>query len=138
IAPFGSGTPGCTGEHRILSNSVPASGNANFGLTCTNAPANSIGLGLITDVGNIGGFDPFAIQTILYVDIAASSVVETADFASDASGAGFAGVPVPASPSIIGNSYFAQVLWLWAAPSNCVPSPLGMSSSNGVVITVQP
>ncbi|MFN0206142.1 MAG: FG-GAP repeat protein, partial [Planctomycetota bacterium] len=49
IAVFGTGTPGCAGTQTLSVNHAPMINSPNFIISCDNAPASSLGLGLITD-----------------------------------------------------------------------------------------
>ncbi|MFN0206959.1 MAG: hypothetical protein ACKVS6_11710 [Planctomycetota bacterium] len=132
---FGIGTPGCDGEHHICANSAPFIGNANFQLRCDNAPASTLGLGIVSDVAIVGGLDAFGLGFITYNDFALSTELLTFDFFSDANGLGIAPAPINNDVNLVGLTFYANALWVWTG--QCPPpSPLGISSSNAVAITI--
>lgn len=47
---YGTGTPGCNGTHTMSVGTAPKVNSPAFSLTCDNAPALSLGLGLVSDV----------------------------------------------------------------------------------------
>ncbi|MBI3819017.1 MAG: hypothetical protein HY286_10035 [Planctomycetes bacterium] len=130
----GTGTPGCLGPHTIWGNYSPKVNSPNFRLTCTQCPPNTLGLGLVGDVPDTLGSDPFGIGLTLYISIASTELL-TFDFISDAFNNGRALAPIPNDPSLIGKKYYAQAIWYWA--TGCVPSSLSLSSSNAIEITIQ-
>jgi hypothetical protein len=134
VAPFGSGTPGCTGKLGLGATSVPSVGNAAFGLTCTNAPANALGLALVTNAYGTAGNNTLGLGVVLYGDFLASTEVQGLDFFSDRDGYGVAPAPIPNVPALKGKTYAAQAIWLDAG---CNPSIYGLTSSSAVAMTIQ-
>jgi hypothetical protein len=134
-ASYGIGTPGCNGAHHICGNSAPAIGNANFKLTCSNAPATSLGLCLVANAQDVSGSDPFQLGILLHLDLVLATDLQAMDFNSDAAGLGTANAPIPNNPNLVGNHYFGQAIWAWMAVQ-CTPSPFGLSSSDGLDIPI--
>ncbi|MBL8693789.1 MAG: FG-GAP repeat protein [Planctomycetes bacterium] len=131
---FGSGTPGCAGPHTLSEAHAPMIGSPNFQLRCSAAPPSSLGLGLVSDVMSLAGVDSFGIGALLHVDLLASTEIITLDFVSDILGAGTGAAPIPNDPLLIGKSYHCAVIWVW---SSCSLPPFGISSSNGLTLTIQ-
>lgn len=131
---FGIGTPGCHGDHHMCANSAPYIGNSGFQLLCDNAPAGALGLGLATDVGLLTGGDQFGLGIILYNDLLLATQVYQFDMNSDANGLGTAPAPIANDNALIGMTFYVDALWAWF--SECVPSPLGLSTSNAMQVTV--
>ena len=102
-ASYGIGTPGCNGAHHICGNSAPAIGNANFKLTCSNAPATSLGLCLVANAQDVSGSDPFQLGILLHLDLVLATDLQAMDFNSDAAGLGTANAPIPNNPNLVGN-----------------------------------
>jgi hypothetical protein len=137
IVAFGEGTPGCAGTHGLFANAAPQIGSPKFAFECTNAPPNSLGLGIIGDLGLDPGVDTFAIFVLLHVDLLGSSSVQTFDWRTDDAGIGRGPVPIPLLPALVGNTYAVQGVWLWNETKLCAPTPLGLSSTPGLSVTIQ-
>lgn len=135
LSVYGTGTPGCSGAHELLANQSPKVSSPGFALTCTMAPPVSPGVGIVTD-SQSGGGDPFGLGVSLWIDFFAATEAISFDFVSDGAGYALAPAPIPNQPLLAGRIYYAQALFVWAWP--CVPSPLHLSSSNGLRIVVQP
>jgi predicted outer membrane repeat protein len=133
--PYGTGTPGCQGTE-TMTVTVPATiGVPNFTLVCDRAPASSLGLGLVTDVPDVAGSDPFAIGVLLHVNLLFSVQVYTLDVYSDAGGTGSVSVPIPNNRLLVGQIYYAQTLWFW---SSCSLPPFNLSTSRGLKFKILP
>lgn len=133
---YGSGSPGCLGSERIATNSVPFIGNANFEFRGDLAPSSAIGLCLVTNVQDLNGSDPFGFGILLYVNLTSATEVYALDAYSDSAGFGRAAIAIPNDPLLAGLQYYGQFVWVWPS-TTCVPSILGLSSSNGVEVTIQ-
>ncbi len=133
VALFGTGTPGCDGTQVPGVVTCPMVGNAEFGITCTNAPASSLGLGMATDAQDVAGSDPFGIGVLLHVDLLGATEIVSFDIPSDSSGFGSAAVPLPALPALAGKTYHVQMLWAW---TSCSLPPYGLSTSRGMAVTI--
>lgn len=46
-------------------------------------------------------------------------------------------LPLPNAPGLVGSTYYIQTIWAWPL-SACFLFPYGISTSNGLAITVQP
>lgn len=136
IVNYGSGTNGCNGVSRIAANLIPKVNSPNFIIHGTNAPPNSLGLCLVTDTQDAAGFDYFSINVQILLNFATATEILALDAASDGVGFGSTPAPIPNNPLLANNTYYAQFLWYW--PPICSPSPLGLSSSEGGSITIQP
>ncbi len=133
-APFGTGTPGCSGPQTLSTNTCPIIGTTGFQILCSAAPPSSLGLLMITDVADVAGSDPFGIGVLLHVDLLTSTEVNALDIFSDAASVGAITFTVPNNPAIVGNTYFAQALWAW---TTCSLPPFGLSTSRGLSMLVQ-
>lgn len=140
VVSFGTGTAGCKGTLGMGTSAAPKVNQSNFGLTCTNAPPNTLGLGLVTDSQDLAGSDPFFLGLKLHVDFFAATQILSFDFLSDGGGFGFVSAPIPNDPSLVGQVFFAQALWVenHAAGDDCSHGMFGLESSNGISITIQP
>lgn len=138
LAPFGPGTPGCVGVSGMLANGAPAVGNSGFRLTATNVPQGALGLAVVGTALDPTGSDALGLGVRFHVDLSASTALFFADLRSDAAGAAWAPLPIPAVPSLAGVFVVAQGIWLWPATAPCDPSPLGLSSTRGLGIVIHP
>lgn len=156
LAAYGAGTSGCIGAHVLTANSNPYTGNSRFKLNCNNAPLNALGLGLVTDSQDLFGSDLFGIGVLLHTDLVFANEVLSFDFYSNSIGNAIAVTGgIPNNPILVGKTFFAQALWSWspspscffcancASPpycpnlqSPCWHFPYGLSSSNGLAITI--
>ncbi len=136
-AAFGAGTSGCSGRLGIAAASFPKVGNARFGFATTNAPRLALGLGLVTDAQDLAGSDPFGLGLLLHVSFAAKEVFGL-DARSDPSGTGFVAAPIPNTPALAGQSFFAQTIWVEPAGFACSPAVASLVSSRGLSLTIQP
>jgi hypothetical protein len=133
---FGSGTAGCDGGQGIRGNAPPAVGLSSFGVSCTNAPSSALGLLLYADATHAGGLDVFGIGVALHVDPFAATEFGALNLTSDAGGVAFVPVPIPNNPALHGKSFGLQGVWLWAPGRRCTPTPFGLSSTQGLSITL--
>ena len=129
----GAGTAGCDGPQTIGLAAPAHIDSAGFGFVCDAAPANSTGFLLVGNVADIAGSDILGLGVTLHVNVLLSTPTLLLDFFSDASGNGFAPVPLPSSPSLVGAVLHAQAVWAW---SSCSLPPLNLSSSNLVSFTI--
>jgi hypothetical protein len=136
LLPFGTGTPGCKGTQALFATCTPKVGTPNFRFTCTNVPNSALGLLLIGDVPDVNGSDPFNFGAKFHVDIFASSSLTPMDLYSTPLGLGGSAAPIPINPAIVGLTFDCMALWVWSGCST--PSPLGISSSMGLAVTIQP
>jgi len=134
VTPYGTGTPGCTGLEQLSTSSTPAIGNASFALRCTNAPPSSIGLWLVADAADVAGFEFFGMT--LHVGLATSTFLLSFNAASAPDGFAVAPLPIPNVPAFVGAKLYSQAIWVWAI-NVCFNFPVGLSSSNGLEITLQ-
>ncbi|MBI3818775.1 MAG: SBBP repeat-containing protein [Planctomycetes bacterium] len=132
ISNYGAGTSGCNGPQVLFVESPPNINNTSFELRCSNAPASSLGILLISDQAIDG--DPFGIGLNLLVDLTSPAFFPL-DMSSDAAGMGYVVTAIPNDTNLIGQVFYLQTLWLWSA-GTCTPSPLGLSSSNRLNITL--
>jgi hypothetical protein len=134
---FGTGTGGCFGLLTLLANASPQVGLSTFALTCTNAPARSLGLLLVANAPSLAGFDPFGIGALLHVDPFLSSEFFAIDMLTNSAGTGRAGAPIPNVPALSGAPYHAQAVFVETAGLTCGPSPFRIVTSKGLTLAVQ-
>lgn len=137
VSAYGFGTPGCHGPHILSALNAPYIGNPNFTVRSTNAPANGLGGWWITDSQDVAGTDVFNVGIKLHIDFYNATELFIFDIYSDAAGVGTASAPIPNDPNLVGHTYYAQTIWSWPLTA-CQLFPYGLSSSNGLGITVQP
>ena len=121
-------------------NGPPKVNTPGFVLCSTNAPHNSLGLGLITDSQDLAGSDPFGIGIELQVDFFAATQVLSFDITSDPGGSGAAATPIPNNSNLAGGSFYAQTVWIEDVADGQAtgPSPFHLVSSIGMKMTIQP
>jgi hypothetical protein len=106
-----------------------------FAFTCDNAPPSSLGLCLVANAQDAAGSDPFGIGVLLHVNLFAATEVLAFDFPSDALGSALTtGTGIPNDPFLVGQTYYAQALWVWAT---CALPPFDLSTSKGLAITIR-
>jgi hypothetical protein len=131
---FGASTPGCGGALAVGVTSLPQIGNADFAITCNNAPPNALGVIFLAADGRTTPVVIVGAQ--LWLDPASAFFAST--FAlSDAQGVSSFPLPLPANPSFAGAEIDAQ--FFWAGPTAPPPCPAtGLSASNALEIVIQP
>ncbi|MBI3818926.1 MAG: VCBS repeat-containing protein [Planctomycetes bacterium] len=134
-AAYGTDTRGCFGKIGLATNSAPAVGNLQFAFVADNAPRNLPGLLLVTDSQGTGN-DPFGLGIQLWVDLFAALEIYGLDMPADAGGAAFAPAPIPNNPSLSGNQYYAQGIFLENDFERCSASPLHLAASAPLHITI--
>lgn len=136
LTNYGTGTPGCFGRPGITGTSAPNVGNLQFALRCTNAPRNSLGLLLVTDLADITGNDPFSLGALFHVNIPGALELYTFDIVTDSAGLGVVPTSIPNNPTFSGKSYFGQILFIEAPIESCSLSLLGVVTSVGLSIAI--
>ncbi|MBI3819959.1 MAG: VCBS repeat-containing protein [Planctomycetes bacterium] len=140
MSVWGTGTFGCAGILAMGTSGDPNVNSPDFGLICTNAPRNAIGLAFACDVQDLAGSDPFFLGLTLYVDLNHSALVAALDFSSDSSGTAFLGAPLPNDPSLAGFTFYAQGVFVENAADgfDCSPAQDHLVSSKGIAVAIQP
>ncbi|MBI3818955.1 MAG: VCBS repeat-containing protein [Planctomycetes bacterium] len=133
---FGTGMQGCNGMEVPGANSIPTIGNDAFAITCTNAPPSASGVAIIGNMALNPGSDIFNVGIFIDVDFLGSTELFILDMQSNGNGVGFASIPIPNNSQLVGKTYYAQAIWSWG--NICSLPPLGLSSSLGLAITLQP
>jgi hypothetical protein len=136
LTSYGTGTPGCNGAHTLTGNKTPRIGTSDFQLRCDNTPLSTLGIAIVTNVPDFAGSDPFGINVLLHVDLIFATEVYPVDFYSTAAGNGAAPLPVPFVPQVIGLTYYAMGLWVWA-PGCPAVQPNNLSTTKGLSLTLQ-
>lgn len=132
---YGMGSPGCAGTHTLDVTHAPMIGSPNFAISCDNAPVSALGLGIITNAQDSLGSYPGGLGVLVHVDLSVSTETVPIDFSSNNTGNAVAPAAIPNAPAIIGNTYYAMAIWQWAPPA-CSLSPLNLSTSRGLAITI--
>lgn len=132
LSRFGAGTPGCDGAVRCHGNSAPRVGNAGFALVGDRLAAQLQTFVLFGTGADLAGSDPFGLGVLLHVQPAGLVVLATT---ADGSGVAIQPLPIPPVPSLAGSALHAQMATFYTA---CLPSPLGLGTSNGVTLTIRP
>ena len=87
--------------------------------------------------GHATGYDPFNLGFLMHVSLGAVAVHP---LVSDGAGIGRRAVPIPGNPSLAGMQLRAQGLWFepWELGERCSTSALGVVTTRGLRVTVQP
>ncbi|MBL8695440.1 MAG: IPT/TIG domain-containing protein [Planctomycetes bacterium] len=136
LVPYGVGSPGCSGPHLMGGNLCPRINTPGFEVTCTQAPPNALGLGIISNSPDLSGSDSLGVGVLFHVDFFTSTELYGTNFVSDGMGLGRTPVPVPNVPSLVGAVYYIQAYWAWTGI--CALPPLDLSSSQGLQFTIAP
>ncbi len=135
LSNYGVGTPECAGRIGMWANGVPRLGNLEFAYAVTNAPRSTFGFLLQGGPEDVAGSDPFGIGVLFHIGL---GFLNTELVFSDALGRALLPRPVPNDPGLVGLPVYVQTLWQGAIPGTCASSAQGISSSIGLVCTVQP
>ena len=137
VDSYGSGTPGCEGPHELSTNSSPTIGNASFALLANNAPPSALGLGLITDAQGAAAIPLASASPSSSTRFSPPKSSRSTSTAMPAAPA-LAVVPIPPDARARRKPILRQAFFAWPAAA-CAPppSPFGLSSSNGLKLTIQ-
>ncbi|MCA8966572.1 MAG: VCBS repeat-containing protein, partial [Planctomycetes bacterium] len=134
LSNYGVGTPDCAGRIGMWANGSPRLGNLEFAYTVTNAPRSTFGFLLQGGPEDVAGSDPFGIGVLLHIGL---GFVNTELVFTDALGRAVLPRPVPNDPGLVGLPVYVQTLWQGVVPGTCASSSQGISSSIGLICTVQ-
>jgi hypothetical protein len=135
VSFYGTGSPGCQGSQFLTANRAAKVNNPNFGFYCGSAPANALGLLIVTDAQDLAGSDSLFVGVLFHVDFFGATELYGFDMVSDGFGFGGALTPIPNNPAIVGLDFYAQAAWLW---NSCPLPPYGLSTSRAVKLVIQP
>jgi hypothetical protein len=138
VLPFGHGTWGCDGQLGLNANSTPNVGNAGFALKGSNAPRVSLGLLLVGDGLDFAGSDYFGINILLHVSFPLSSQILASNAYSGPAGEQFSPSPIPSNPNLVGLAFYCQTVWIEPPSRVCSPGVIGLESSRGLQLYIQP
>ena len=137
VVAFGSGKVGCFGAHFTNLVGLAKVGESNLRIRATAAPASGAGLALVGDALAPGGIDPFGLGIPLYVDPFASTNLLAITLLPVGEGISMGGLAIPNNPALAGTTVGIQTIFAW--PSGpCAPSPLKLSDSPGIAVTIAP
>jgi len=132
VTLYGTPTAGCAGQATIGVNSAPALGNSTFAITCQGAFALAPGLLILSTAHQV---PPVLFWTAnVWVDTHSAAA-----FFVNMSLAGNAAItqPIPAQPSLIGISWYAQYGWVEPGPG-CPAGSSVLAATQALQFTVQP
>ncbi|HKE00029.1 MAG TPA: PQQ-dependent sugar dehydrogenase [Planctomycetota bacterium] len=131
---YGTGTWGCAGPEIMGTNMEPRIDSPGFKFTCTNVPANSLSLGLITNSQSISGID-LGLGILFHADPVFATELYTFDMVGNPFNFGTALVPIPNVAAAIGAHLQVQVI---CSETACTLPPFNLSSSNAIDLVFQP
>jgi hypothetical protein len=134
VTSYGTGTPGCNGASVL---SVPCSAtllNPGETINSTNGPPGTTLIGIVGSASLPPGSDPLFIAVETLVDLTPGTHF-LYNFPVAPNGTASIPAPIPNLPSLVGFTFYVQHFFAW---SSCMPSPLGLSSSQALAITIQP
>jgi acetyl esterase/lipase len=135
----GMGVPGCYSTQILNTTGRATVGNANFGIRGYDSFANATGLLFLSDNRMGTDVDVYGVGLPLLVDTASPALAGYTTIAGS-DGRSTLPLPIPNNPAFAGMKAYAQTAWLWPSPSQlggCAPSPLQLSVSNLLEISVQ-
>jgi YVTN family beta-propeller protein len=127
VETYGESTPGINGPLLLDANRKPSIGTVGFALVVTGAPAGSSGLFALS---SFPASIPVVGITVL-IDFL-SPTFSTIPVVADGNGIASVATDIPAIPAIVGAFAYVQ------AVMTDVSNPGGVSSSNGVKVTIRP
>ena len=140
LVNFAYGTPGCYSNQLVEASAAPTVGDSSFKIRTYNAFPNTAGIFVL-------GHTPLPAETDFFgigVKIVFSPfdpLLAMVNAVSDADGTASATIPIPNDPTLAGQTFFAQGFWPWTSPQiplGCSPSPLALSSTNALTVTILP
>lgn len=127
VESFGAPSQICGGAMLAGVNSAPSVGNAVFAITCESAKPGSIAAGILGSSPLPSGFPIFGVS--LWVD-PLSDLTLVFPLSSDASGFAIGKLPIPGETSLVGFTFYSQVIGI----SDCALE--GLAGSQGLKITL--
>lgn len=134
LTAYGTGSPGCSGEHLLDANSAPVAGNTAFALQCDHGPPNGLGLLAVGTAPLPAGLD-LGLGFLLAVDPFPPQELQLWLMPIDAAGVGTVPIPLPAGAAWHGYAGYLQGVLLWNGP--CLPNATGFSASAGLEVRIQ-
>ena len=134
--PFGQGSAGCFGLHELAGQGLPTLGNATFSARATGAGPFGVGLLAIAESQLLDGQDLLGLGFLQHVDPLSPGLSTSLVFADD-QGESQIPLPLPNDPQLAGITAYTQVIWPWPV-GPCQPGTAGLSSSNGLGVTLLP
>lgn len=133
VTSYGTGTPGCNGPHVLSFGCSPTIFNPGETLNSTNGSAGTIGIFAISDAPLSPGSDPLGIGVETLIGFTPGLALF--EFLVGTGGVTMIPTAIPNAPWLVGVTIYVQEFFVWAA---CVPSPLSISSSPALALTIQP
>lgn len=131
VDTIGRSADGCDGPVLVSVRAVPSVGNANFALSCVNAPASAAGA-VVLGGAALPSPIPF-LGVSFWLD--PTAVFLTLGLASNASGSTSLPLPIPVSAA---PGYTLDGQFVWISPTSPAPCPpLGLVASNAVSVQIQ-
>ncbi|MEZ5963936.1 MAG: hypothetical protein R3F56_08845 [Planctomycetota bacterium] len=131
---FGDSSFGCAGRLAADASSMPFVGNADFRLTCSNAPSRAHGEVFLASAALSAPLRVLGVD--LWID-PASDWLAIVPVQSNASGYATQPFPIPDDPVLTGVALYAQFCWFGATqPPPCPPQ--GFATSDPLRVTIQP
>ncbi|MBI3817411.1 MAG: VCBS repeat-containing protein [Planctomycetes bacterium] len=140
FAYYGFGTSGCYGKIIMNANKDPKVNTPDFTFTCTHAPRNSLGIGLVANVSDPVGNDYFSLGVQMLLDFVNMTEFYYFNIYTDDWGTGIGPVGIPNDNTLIGKTYYVQGLFVedFIDGEACSTSPLKVVTSRGLQLTIQP
>jgi glucose/arabinose dehydrogenase len=134
VTTYGTGTAGCNGAHAMSLGCSPTVLNLGETIVSTNGPPGSMLIGVVSAGSLPPGSDPLLVGVETLIDVTPGAHFL---YQAPVAGNGIATVPtpIPNAPWLAGVTFYVQHFFSW---TTCSPSPLGLSSSVGVAVTIQP
>ena len=136
-ANYGAGTPGCAGRMGLAAALKPAIGTPDFALLGSGVAPGSLGFGYIALGADFEGSDLFGLGLVLHLDLSSGPLVPFAIGEGEV-GVARAALPIPNSPGLVTQVLHAQALWLPPAWQACWGGFLGLQSTRGLRLVIQP
>ncbi|MBI3819479.1 MAG: VCBS repeat-containing protein [Planctomycetes bacterium] len=139
ISEYGTGTAGCLGRLGLTAALPPKINTPAWPIICSNAPRNSLGLGIAGNAADMAGTDTFFLGFLMHVDLLLSTDVLAFDFHSDSQGSAVTVAAIPNNPLLVGSTYYVQAVFAGspADGSDCNnASAYGLISSRGMAVTI--
>jgi glucose/arabinose dehydrogenase len=134
VTSYGTGTAGCNGASVLSLGCSPTLYNPGETIVSTNGPAGTNAIGIIGSASLPVGSDPLGIGVEVLVDLTPTTYT-LFEFTVGAGGTTTIPAAIPNALPLVGTTVFLQEYFLW---TSCSPSPLNLSSTNALQVTIQP
>lgn len=140
---YGAGSTGCSGSQVMVAETAISISQPSFMLGTTDCPPFALGLAFASSAPLNPPQDPFGLGVLFDVDLLGGLEASFFNIYADSTGYGSVTVSTPINPALLGMTFYVQSMWSWPYSTACAQAgnwhpPYGLSTSNGLAVTIGP